>query len=259
MLHRKSGEEKEFSGVLSIVIPTYNERENLPILVQKIVASLGSIPHEVIVVDDNSPDGTGDVAESLGSQFPITVVRRPGKLGLASAVICGFLKAKGENFCVMDADLSHDPGILPPMVAALNSGFDLVIGSRYVPGGGMKGWPKFREWGSRIAISLARPITPVRDATSGYFALKRSILENVHLDPLGFKIGLEIFVKGNYQRFKEIPYIFTDRQAGKSKLNQKEVSNYLRHLFRLYRWRFLGGSSHKNNAHHNEKNTQPAN
>lgn len=223
--------------MLSIIIPTYNECENLPVLVEKIFSTLGAEPAEVVVVDDNSPDKTGEVAEQLKSRFPVQVIHRSGKNGLASAVIEGFQKAGGEVLCVMDADLSHDPAILPQMLSRLSQGAELVIGSRHVKGGGTQGWPKLREFGSNVAISLARPITAVRDATSGYFCCKRSILKGVALDPLGFKIGLEIFIKGNYTKFEEVPYIFHDRKAGKSKFNQKEILNYFKHLARLYRWR----------------------
>lgn len=230
-------------AMLSVIIPTYNERENLPILIEKIFASLASEPAEVVVVDDNSPDGTGAVAESLKKNFPVNVVHRSGKNGLASAVIEGFHAAKGDLLCVMDADMSHDAAVLPLFLKALRNGADLAIGSRYIPGGGMKGWPKFREFGSRVAIFLAKPITRVRDATSGFFCFKRPVLNNVHLDPLGFKIGLEIFVKGRAKKIVEVPYVFIDRQAGKSKLNKNEVLNYLKHLVRLYRWRLSRSAS----------------
>jgi len=228
--------------MLSIVIPTYNEKDNLPILVEKVFISLGSEPAEVVVVDDNSPDGTGAVAENLKKNYSIQVVHRSGKNGLASAVIEGFAAAKGDFLCVMDADMSHDARLLPKFLEALRQGADLAIGSRYVPGGGMSGWPKYREFGSRFAILLAKPITKVRDATSGFFCFKRPVLHNVPLDPLGFKIGLEIFVKGNIAKFQEVPYVFTDRQAGKSKLNNKEIINYLKHLLRLYKWKFRNAS-----------------
>lgn len=225
---------------LSIIIPTYNERANLPVLVEKIFSALKGIPSEVVVVDDHSPDGTGEIAENMRTNFPLQVVHRTEKTGLASAVLAGFQKAAGENLCVMDADLSHDPAILPEMAKRLSEGVELVVGSRHVPGGGTKGWPVFRRFGSQAAIALARPVTRIRDATTGFFCFHRSILDGVQLDPLGFKIGLEIFVKGNYRNFAEIPYIFQERLSGKSKLNGKEVWNYLRHLARLYWWKVTG-------------------
>lgn len=223
--------------MISIIIPTFNERENLPRLIESIFSHLGKTGGEVVVVDDNSPDATGDLAEALKREYPIQVIHRSGKLGLASAVLEGFKQAQGGIVCVMDADLSHDPAILPRMVKAVEEGTDLVVGSRHVPGGGTKGWPKYRKLGSGIAILLARPITPVKDATSGYFCFRRSILNGVQLDGLGFKIGLEIFVKGKCNRFTEIPYIFQDRTEGKSKLSQKVVLHYLRHLWKLYLWK----------------------
>ncbi len=222
--------------MISIVIPTYNERENLSVLVEKIFSALGDNQGEVVVVDDNSPDGTGEVAEKLKSRYPIQIIHRSGKMGLATAVIEGFSAAKGDVLCVIDADLSHDPFLLPKMIKALETA-ELAVGSRYIKGGGMKGWPKYREFGSRFAIFLSRPLTSVRDATSGYFCFRKKILDGVSLDPLGFKIGLEIFVKGNYSKMIELPYVFQDRQIGKSKLNQKEISNYLKHLTKLYLWK----------------------
>lgn len=233
---------KNRSGMISIIIPTYNEKDNLPKLVDQIFAALGAVPGEVVVVDDASPDGTGEVAESLKARHPVQVVHRKGKLGLASAVLEGFSVAKGDRLCVMDADLSHDPALLPKMAEALDGEAELVIGSRYVKGGGSEGWPLYREMGSRFAILLARPITPVRDATSGYFCFNRSIIDGVMLDPLGFKIGLEIFVKGNYKKAKELPFVFHDRLAGQSKLSKKEILNYLKHLVKLYKWRLRGAS-----------------
>ncbi|MCL4513248.1 MAG: polyprenol monophosphomannose synthase [Candidatus Eremiobacteraeota bacterium] len=222
--------------MISVVVPTYNEQDNLPVLVEKIFSALGDHPGEVVVVDDNSPDGTGEIAEKLKSRYPVQVIHREGKLGLATAVMAGFQSAKGEILCVIDADLSHDPALLPEMIKALDAA-DLAIGSRYIKGGGMKGWPKYREFGSRFAILLSRPLTSIHDATSGYFCFRRKVMDGVRLDPLGFKIGLEIFVKGNYSRFVELPYIFQDRQSGKSKLNKKEIFNYLKHLLKLYSWK----------------------
>jgi dolichol-phosphate mannosyltransferase len=135
----------------------------------------------------------------------------------------------------MDADFSHDPKIIPAMIAPIRSGeCELSIGSRYIPGGGITNWPWRRRVTSRVAIMLAMPLTRVRDITSGYLFCKRSVIEGVTLDPIGFKIGLEVIMKGNYQKAKEIPYVFTDRRHGSSKLNSGEILNYLKQLGKIY-------------------------
>jgi dolichol-phosphate mannosyltransferase len=144
----------------------------------------------------------------------------------------------------MDADFSHDIEILPKMVAALESGeYGLAIGSRYVKGGGISNWPKRRIITSRVACALAAPLTNVKDLTSGYFLVKREALKGVTLDPIGFKIGLEVIAKAHYGRAIEIPYVFTDRVVGESKLNQSEIFNYLKQLRKLYASRLFPGRS----------------
>ena len=123
------------------------------------------------------------------------------------------------------------------MVDALANGYDLAIGSRYVEGGGIEDWPLLRKVTSIVAIALAKPLTPLRDITSGYFLVRRTAVEGIELDPIGFKIGLEVIAKARYRRALEVPYVFTDRVAGTSKLNQNEILNYLRQLARIYRGR----------------------
>ncbi len=150
-------------------------------------------------------------------------------------------RPESEALGAMDADFSHDAKALPAMVAALASGeYGLAIGSRYVKGGGIENWPMRRKITSLVAIALAKPLTPVLDITSGYFLVQRRALEGVELDPIGFKIGLEVIAKAHYGRALEVPYVFTDRIAGTSKLNQSEILNYLRQLGRIYRGRLLG-------------------
>ena len=170
-------------------------------------------------------------------------LHRPGKMGLSSGVIDGWKFARPDSVAVgaMDADFSHDANILPRMVRALqDGGYGLAIGSRYVPGGGIKNWPRRRIITSRVAVALAQPLTPIRDITSGYFLVKREALDGVELDPIGFKIGLEVIAKAHYGRALEVPYVFTDRVAGESKLNQGEIFNYLRQLGRIYGARLRG-------------------
>jgi dolichol-phosphate mannosyltransferase len=229
----------------SIVVPTYNEAggiERLIVTVSEVFRS-NALDGEIVVVDDNSPDGTGAIVDALAATYPVRCLHRAGKLGLSSAVIEGWQFARPESVAVgaMDADFSHDAKAIPAMVAALASGtYGLAIGSRYVKGGGIENWPMKRKITSLVAIALAKPLTPVRDITSGFFLVLRSALQGVTLDPIGFKIGLEVIAKAHYGRVLEVPYVFTDRIAGTSKLNQKEILNYLRQLGRIYRGRFLG-------------------
>ena len=223
----------------SIVVPTYNEAGGIETLLRS-VAELFAANHldgEIVVVDDNSPDGTGAIVDELAAELPVRCLHRPGKMGLSSGVIDGWKFARPESVALgaMDADFSHDITILPKMVAALESGdYGLAVGSRYVPGGGIENWPKRRIITSKVACMLARPLTNVKDITSGYFLVMRSAIEGVHLDPIGFKIGLEVIAKGHYGRAIEIPYVFKDRVVGESKLNQTEIVNYLKQLRKLY-------------------------
>lgn len=223
----------------SIVIPTYNEAGGIEKLLRALdgVFKAHGLDGEIIVVDDNSPDGTGAIVDRLASELPVRCLHRPGKMGLSSGVIDGWKTARPESKALgaMDADFSHDIDVLPAMVEALESGkYGLAVGSRYVPGGGIANWPKRRIVTSRVACMLARPLTNVKDVTSGYFLVKREALDGVELDPIGFKIGLEVIAKAHYGKAVEIPYVFKDRVVGESKLNQKEIINYLKQLRKLY-------------------------
>jgi len=230
----------------SIVVPTYNEAGGIEKLVMTLdgVFKAHGLDGEIVVVDDNSPDGTGAIVDRLHAEgYPVRCLHRPGKLGLSSGVIDGwaFARPDSEALGAMDADFSHDAGVLPRMVEALqDEGYGLAIGSRYVPGGGIENWPRRRIITSRVAIALAQPLTKIRDITSGYFLVKREALDGVDLDPIGFKIGLEVIAKAHYGRAIEVPYVFTDRVAGLSKLNQNEILNYLKQLGRIYGARLRG-------------------
>ena len=228
----------------SYVIPTYNEAGGIERLIEALdsVFRANALDGEMVVVDDNSPDGTGAIIERLSEKYPVRCLHRPGKLGLSSGVIDGwkFARPESEALGAMDADFSHDPKVIPQMVRALASGYDLAVGSRYVPGGGISNWPVHRKVTSVIAIALAKPLTRIRDITSGFFLVRRSALEGVQLDPIGFKIGLEVMAKAHYRSSIEVPYVFTDRIAGSSKLNQGEILNYLRQLGRIYRLKLSG-------------------
>jgi dolichol-phosphate mannosyltransferase len=222
----------------SIVIPTYNEAGGIERLIRALgeVFSTNGLDGEMIVVDDNSPDGTGAIVDRLSTEFLVRCLHRPGKLGLSSGVIEGWKFARPESDALgaMDADFSHDINILPAMVQALENGYGLAVGSRYVAGGGITNWPWRRIVTSRVACMLAQPLTRIKDITSGYLLVKREALEGVDLDPIGFKIGLEVIAKGHYGRALEVPYVFTDRVVGQSKLNEKEIVNYLKQLGKLY-------------------------
>ena len=223
----------------SIAIPTYNEAAGIAHLIEALDSTFrdNRLDGEIIVVDDNSPDGTGAVVDELAARYPVRCLHRSGKLGLSSAVIEGWRIARPQSVALgaMDADFSHDVAALPKMVAALESGeYGLAVGSRYVPGGGIANWPKRRIITSLVACWLARPLTRVKDVTSGYFLVRRDALDGVELDPIGFKIGLEVIAKAHYGTATEVPYVFTDRVAGESKLNNQEIFNYLKQLWRLY-------------------------
>jgi dolichol-phosphate mannosyltransferase len=228
----------------TIVIPTYNEAGGIEKLLRTLDETFRThgLDGEVIVVDDNSPDGTGAIVDRLSKELPVRCLHRPGKMGLSSGVIDGWKMARAESVALgaMDADFSHDVRALPKMVEAVESGkYGLAVGSRYVPGGGIANWPKRRIVTSRVACWLARPLTGVKDVTSGYFLVRRDALDGITLDPIGFKIGLEVIVKGKYGKAVEVPYTFTDRIVGESKLNQSEIFNYLKQLRKLYLGRLL--------------------
>ena len=225
---------------LALVVPTFNERERLPELVRAIFAAYdaGGVEGELVIVDDNSPDGTGDIADELARSFPIRVVHRAGKLGLGTAVIEGFDAAEAEIVGVIDADLSHPPDLVPRMLRVLQQdGADLVIGSRYIPGGGTHNWEMSRVLMSRFACLLARQLTPVRDPTSGFFLMRRERARGVTISAGGFKICLELLIRSEPKLVIEVPYVFVGRTVGVSKMNWKEAAGYLRQLRDLHAYR----------------------
>ncbi|BAD86098.1 dolichol-phosphate mannosyltransferase, fused to membrane-bound GtrA-like domain [Thermococcus kodakarensis KOD1] len=225
---------------ISVVIPTYNERENLPELVERLSRALQGYEYEIVIVDDDSPDKTWGLAEELARKYPIKVIRRTKEKGLSSAVIRGFKEASGDVFVVMDADLQHPPEKVPELIEAIKRGADIAIASRYVPGGAVKNWYWYRKLISKGAIMIGRVALPrirnVKDPVSGFFALRREVVEGVELNPVGFKILMEILVKGHYNNVREVPFTFGLRKAGESKLGSRTIVNYLRHIYRLMRW-----------------------
>jgi dolichol-phosphate mannosyltransferase len=227
--------------LVSVVIPTYNERTSLERLYPELCAALRGLSSELIVVDDGSPDGTADMARGLTGSIPCTVVNRGRKLGLATAVLDGFAQARGSVIVVMDADGSHPPAAIPTLVRALTEGgAEFALGSRYIEGGSAPGLPWNRRLISRVATGFARPLVSVADPMSGFVAFPRRLLERATLSPLGFKIGLEIMVRCRPRPIAEVPIQFRPRSAGESKLGQGAMGAYLRHVGRLYSFRLVG-------------------
>jgi len=220
-------------AALGIVVPTYNERARLADLVEAIFQGYADehLAGELVIVDDNSPDGTGALADDLARRYRITVVHRAGKLGLGTAVVEGFAAATAPVVGVIDADLSHPPRALPRMLAAMRrERADMVIGSRYIPGGGTRNWGAGRLLMSRAACLLARGLSPVKDATSGFFLIRRDLAREVRISAGGFKICLELLVRARPSTILEVPYVFEGRTAGESKMNVREAMGYLDQL-----------------------------
>lgn len=232
---------------VSIIVPTYCEAGNLPTLTERLFAATtqAGIDAELIVVDDHSPDDTEAVVASLAERFPIRVIVRRGDRGLSSAVLRGFDEARHDTFVVMDADLQHPPEAVPELVAQLGQdGCDFVFGSRHIEGGRIEGdWSWFRRLNSWVATALAKPLVTLSDPMSGFFALRRRIWEQAApLDPIGYKIALELFIKGRCAHPLEVPIAFGTRLTGESKLSIHEQVKYLRHLARLYGFKYpVGG------------------
>ena len=228
---------------ISIVVPTFREAESLPLLIDRIalLRETSGIELELLIVDDDSRDGTEALIAARSEPWLQLFVRTQDR-GLSQAVLFGLNRARGELLVVMDADLSHPPEVIPEMLAALRSGADFVLGSRYVQGGTTaEGWGLFRFLNSRVATYLARPLTRVSDPMSGFFALPRAVFERAESpSPLGYKIGLELLVRCRCRTVLEIPIHFSNRVRGESKLTFEQQLLYVRHLARLYRFK-LGG------------------
>jgi dolichol-phosphate mannosyltransferase len=223
---------------VSLVIPTRNERENVVPLLDAVRAAMAGFDFEVWIVDDDSPDHTWEVASTYASAHPeVFVLRRIGERGLSSAVVAGFRKASGDVLAVMDADLSHDPSLLPGLIDAVDAGADVAVGSRRMPGGGAENWKWHRRRTSDIATSLAKWWlgSPLSDPMSGYFALRRSVFESVSgtLQNEGYKILLEIVCRARPKRIVELPYVFHDRRQGVSKLTPGVGAEFLKSLWDL--------------------------
>ena len=223
--------QAEFS--VSLITPTYNERENIALLAEELfgaVEGATDIDLELIVVDDNSPDGTGEAAEALTERFPVRVVHREGKLGLGSAVMAGFAQSQRPYLGVIDADLSHDPVEVPRLVRNLKE-FDITIGSRFGETSQVERWALHRQLISKVGVGLARAITGVEDPLAGYFFIRRSVLgADFALTSTGYKILLEVLTKGTYSNHISLPIIFRNRQFSASKLNWREHVLFLKQI-----------------------------
>ena len=228
---------------VSIIVPTINESENLPKLMERTAAALAGVEYEVLIVDDNSKDATPAVCAELSKTYPLKLmVRTVPANGLSGAVLHGMAAARGKYLCVMDADLQHPPEKLPELIALLRSGqADFSLGSRYMPGGSTETeWGFFRKLNSRAATFLARPFAgKTTDPMAGFFALKRETYASAqNLTPLGYKIALELMCKCRVKNVREIPIHFAMRTKGESKLSLKQQFRYLEHLSRLYDFTF---------------------
>lgn len=226
---------------VSVIIPTFREAENLQLVIPAVCRVLrdARLEHEVIIVDDNSQDGTDDLVRSLSKDYSVTLLLRRTERGLSSAVMHGFARGRGRVLACMDADLSHPPEKLPQLIMPVLAGnADFALGSRYVTGGSTDpGWTLVRHANSRIATWLARSVTRVKDPMSGYFAISRARFDQTaaRVKPIGYKIGLELLVKSKAARIVEVPIHFAERERGASKLTMRQRWQYLVHLQRLLR------------------------
>ena len=227
---------------LSLVIPTYKERDNIKnvvnVLSQLLDESIAE-KYELIVVDDDSPDRTWEVAQSLTAEYPqLRVMRRQQERGLSSAVIRGWQAATGSVLGVIDGDLQHPPEVLIQLLRNIEQGADLAVASRHVEGGGVSSWSVVRRFLSRGAQLLGLVILPgvvgrVSDPMSGYFMVRRSAIAGATLNPVGYKILLEIIGRGKVDQVAEVGYVFCERKEGESKVTWKQYIDYIHHLVRL--------------------------
>ena len=229
---------------VSIIVPTYREAANIPPLVERLDAALSGLgmEWELLLVDDDSGDGSEAIAAALSQRLPVRMeVRRGLPRGLSLAVLHGIRHSRFDRLVVMDADLSHPPESIVDLLGALDGDCDMAVGSRYVAGGAVdRGWSRWRLLNSRLATLLALPLVRCADPMSGFFAIDRRTLPDLQtLQPIGYKIGLELMVRGGL-RVRETPIRFMDRDRGASKMNWQRQLDFLRHLVRLYLYRFGG-------------------
>ena len=240
---------------MSVILPTYNESQNITQVIELLERAADEYRDmEVVVVDDDSADGTGSIAEDLrekksNGRFSIKVIHRKAKKGLSSAILDGIRKSTGKYTVVMDSDLSHPPSLIPRMINALRE-CDIVIASRYVRGGATVNWPFKRRLISKGATKIAHIGLGIKqlDPMSGFFACKRCILDTVDFDAIGYKMLLEILVKTKGTKVMEIPYTFQDRANGLSKFGASTAFDYLREVWKLYRYGRNNGQERRTSA-----------
>jgi dolichol-phosphate mannosyltransferase len=227
---------------LSLVVPTYREAQGIAEMVVQLAAVLDPLlpgQYEIIVVDDDSPDLTWQVAQELDATIPnLRVMRRDTERGLSTAVARGWQMARGAILGVIDADLQHPPETLVALYQTMQRGSDIAVATRHVDGGGVSDWSLFRRIISRGAQLIGLVVLPgvvgqVTDPMSGYFMVKRSAIENIELKPLGYKILIEVLARGRCRWVGEVPYVFRERDQGESKVSRQVYWDYVRHLFRL--------------------------
>lgn len=231
----------------AVVIPTLNEAGNIPVLIGRLHQALQptAINYEIIVVDDDSQDGTAEAARKEAASDPrVRVFVRKGQRGLAGAVIHGWEQTDADLLGVIDADLQHPPEVLPKLIEEVLKGADIAIGSRYVNGNGVSDWNKFRLFVSRFSTMATAPLqrdgVRVKDPLSGFFVVRREAIDQIQLQPEGFKILLEILVKGRIRKAVEVPFTFGLRHSGKSKADVKVALHYFTLLGKLSRYALFG-------------------
>lgn len=228
----------------TVVVPTFNEAVNLPLVVEAVRQAFGARQDwEIVVVDDDSPDRTWEVAEALGQRDPrVRVYRRLDRRGLSSAIVDGLSQGAGERLCVIDADLQHDVSKIPELLATLTEN-DMAVATRYAAGGGTGDWSAKRRWMSRLATWACRALLGIRvsDPMSGFFAIRRDAFDRLagKLDPRGYKILMELLHHHGPERVAEVPYTFSPRQHGESKLGTGVAADYAWSLLELATHRVL--------------------
>jgi len=237
--------------LLSLVIPTYNERGNLAPLIEELRGLLDAAApgdYELIVVDDDSPDRTWELADEISREFPqVRVLRRAGQRGLSAAVVAGWKIARGKIWGVIDADLQHPPAVIAPLLAGMRAGADLAVATRHLPGGGVSDWKWSRRVLSRGAQGLAALLVPqarlVTDPMSGFFLVRATTIELSRIKPLGYKILLDVLVTGRFAEIREVPYVFRERTSGGSKVTLQQYREFVVQIGSLRRQRPTGDVS----------------
>jgi dolichol-phosphate mannosyltransferase len=223
--------------LISLIIPTYNEKDNIVPLIERTHRALAGYDYEILLVDDNSQDGTIEAARSLAARYPVKLLVRKDEKGLATAVVHGIKHANGKIIGVMDADLQHPPEILPALIKAIDDGADMAVASRYIKGGGCPNWGLSRKIISKGALIISHLLLPstrkVKDPLTGFFMFRRDNVNPDLLKPIGYKISIEIMLVGDFKNIVEVPFVFEERSAGQSKLRPQQQIDYLKHLINL--------------------------